>query len=175
MLDRKVEVGWEVPKSISGRENGTQCSQSGRGQRYLRNTGGRCWLVELPKKFKPKLSILFNFLVQLIRQEILSVNNQELRFFHTDHGGPSHCGAKRAHFLLNGQEHRQMRGTLSFLSAALTTSSPLPSPPRNLSSPECGFLGPSCAPAHSLLLWIDPLLLHHPLPYAACGKRGNQA
>lgn len=67
-----------------------------------------------------------------------------------------------------------MRGTLSFLSAALTTSSPFPSPPRNLSSPECRFPGPSCAPAHSLLLWIDPLPLHRPPPYAACGKEATR-
>lgn len=44
-------------------------------------------MIKLPKKFKLMISILFKFLFQLISNEILFVNNQELCFFHTDHGG----------------------------------------------------------------------------------------
>ena len=59
-------------------------------------------MVEVPKKFKAMLSILLEFLVQLISKEIFSVDNEELCFFHTDHGGSPYQRIQKAQFLLDG-------------------------------------------------------------------------
>lgn len=127
-------------------------------------------MMEVPKKCKPMLIILFNFLVQLISKKIFFVNNQELRFFHTNHGGLPYRRTQKTHFLLGGQGQRQVRATSRFLLAALPTSfllSSSPPHPGNLSSPDCSFPGPPCVAAHSPFCGpISPSL------YAACGKSG---
>lgn len=63
------------------------------------------------------MSFLLNFIVQLIREEILPVDNQELCFLHADHCGPPYCSTQKAHFLVGKQGQRQCEATPSPASA----------------------------------------------------------
>lgn len=108
------------------------------------------------------MSILFNFLVQLISKEILSVNNQELRFFHTNHGGPAYWRMQKTHFLLGGKGQRKVRGHLWLPASSLTHFFPASiSTPTAWKSlfPRLQVPQPALC-SHSLpLLWVHSSLL----------------
>lgn len=109
-------------------------------------------MMELPKKIKPLLGILFNFVVQLISNEIILVDNQELCFFHTDHSGPPYWRTQKAHFLLGRQGQRQVRGYLSFPASV----SPLP---LKFLLSRLQVLGPPLCSCSSPLQWAHSSLL----------------
>lgn len=97
------------------------------------------------------MSFLLNFIVQLIREEILPVDNQELGFLHADHCGPPYCSTQKAHFLVGEQGQRQCEATPSPASASSVL--PLTPPPHhythyqqtrgkgNLARPLCAVYG----------------------------------